>query len=300
MDLGTVFLCLFIIAGVVAVSVVVFFRLRDMKRTYDSEINQIVTGVNVGMSNAAAYDKQQQDDIVGLKTSLSNATVTWDSNLNAYKTAMTQSIDTKTFKASVIYTADGLIVGPSNNTPITYSSNSGLIVPMSMQINGAAVIGGSSNKLVESAGADGSRYGVAAPAAGQVKFYGPDRVSGASVAMGFARADGTYDDVITASKTAIGGLEANIAARTMIGGMNGNKGIEIDGVFGAIMSDKSLMIGTQDKLEMGATNGVAVKQGDFVVDSGKLCIQTSCLDKETMDKLIASANAPATPPPIAP
>lgn len=263
MDFGAVFLSLFIIAGVVVVSVIVFIRIRDMKKTYDSEINQIVTGVNAGMSNAAAFDKQQQDELAALRASLSNNAVTFDSNLNAYKSAMTQSIDTQTFKASTIYAANGLIVGPSNNPAITFS-NSALDVPMSLNVNNVAVLG-ASNTLVASTGSTGSTFGVAAPAAGQVKFYGPDAVSGASVSMGFARADGTYDDVVSSIKGPTG-MTTNIKGAAIIDSVS-------------------------------ASN--ITSEGDVVVQSGKLCIQTSCLDKTTMDKLIASANAaPVTAPTI--
>jgi len=255
-----------------------------MKRTYDSELNQIVTDVNAGMSNAVAFDKQQQDELVAIKASLSNTRVAVDSNLAAYKSSMTQSIDTQTFNASTIYAANGIIVGPSNNSAITYS-NSGLVVPMALNVNGAAFIGGSSNSLLESSGAPGSKYGIAAPASGQVKFYGPSSVSGASVSMGFARADGTYEDALTAVKTATG-FSTTLKGPATIGN------IIIDGTSGVTSSSNFNLAAT--KVSLTANNGVAVPIGDLVMQSGKLCIQTSCLDKATLDKVIAAVNAPAT------
>jgi len=107
-------------------SIVAVKKWKEMKATYDDKLSNIVGNVNVGMSNAAAYDLKQQGEIDGLggsmkkmgeewNTNLTNLGQQWDSNMSQLKTDMSESIETKTFKSGVVYSADGMILGASND-----------------------------------------------------------------------------------------------------------------------------------------------------------------------------------------
>ncbi len=73
------------IVGVVILVVMISYKFKELDNDYTSKINSLSTAINVGMSNAAEYDRQQQNQL----TSLSSVNQGQDTTIHMLATSNT-------------------------------------------------------------------------------------------------------------------------------------------------------------------------------------------------------------------
>ncbi len=154
-DIGSIFLSVFCFIAIVVITIIVAYKIREMKQKYDDDMSTLTKTFNVGMSNAAAFDKtqdqtiaalkaKQQSDITAIKTQYDGDISSIKTDFGTFQTNVQSQIDTsvkglqsgltdtnakvdgfsKSFKTDVLYSTNGMIVGANSNANISFNNTS--------------------------------------------------------------------------------------------------------------------------------------------------------------------------------